>query len=231
MNERVFRLRIPVLIRKPTVIVRQSVTKTDQLLLSFFRARRLGQSVMKMNFNLSPSRAAKVRELLHQGLIVLLCGIEVSVVKPLPLSISEPIDISRVLAAPGLQPLFLDIPRSVACQETRHTAGLKVVRNRDDQVYRTADRPARKPLPRVARQAIGCVPQLTYKRIAHPSFPGTVFHRESLIQQAISDFLVRPVQPVSFGCRWPNSASLSCRNPCSSLEHSAWFEAVAKPAL
>src|SRR5947208_14314112 len=115
MNERVFRLRIPVLIRKPTVIVRQSVTKTDQMLLSFLRARRLGQSVMKMNFNLSPSRAAKIRELLHQGLLVLFCGIEVSVVKSLPLSISEPIEISGVRAPPGLQPPFHDLPRSVAC--------------------------------------------------------------------------------------------------------------------
>ena len=60
MNERVFRLRIPVLIRKPTVIVRQSVTKTDQLLFSLRGARWLGQSMMKMNVNLSPARVAEL---------------------------------------------------------------------------------------------------------------------------------------------------------------------------
>src|SRR6266567_2841068 len=102
---------------------------------------------MEMNFNLSPACMAEIGELLHEGFIVLLRRIEIRVIEPLAFSISECFEASRIFPAPGLEPLFLNIPRSISSHKPRHAARLEMISNRDDKVDGAARSPARHSLP------------------------------------------------------------------------------------
>ena len=149
-------------------------------------------------------------------------------VKPPPLNISELIEISRILAAPGLQPLFLNLPGSVASQKARRAARLEVVSNSDHQVHSAADGAPGKALPGIAGKATRRVLQLTNQRISHPTLVGTVIHRESLVRQTVSGSLVEPAQLVSFAGYCPNPVPAFDRSLCSSPEYSALSEALAR---
>src|SRR5437764_3673588 len=108
---------------------------------------------MEMNFNLSPGCMAEVGELLHEGLIVLLRRRKIRVIEPLAFSLSKYVEISRILSAPRLKPLFLNIPRRIFRQRPRHATRLEMVSNRDEKVDGAARSPARHSLPCIAGQA------------------------------------------------------------------------------
>src|SRR5437016_10167019 len=122
---------------------------------------------MEMNFNFSPACVAEVRQLLHKSFIVLLGRIEVGVIEPLPISVSECIESSRIFVAPGLEPFLLNISGSISSQKSGHAARLEMISDCDDEMHHAARSLARHSLPGIAGQTVGCVPQLAQKWIAH----------------------------------------------------------------
>src|SRR5215470_18004364 len=148
--------------------MRQGITEAGQLAFRFFVGCRRGYTVMQANFNLPPTRVAKVCKLLHQSFVVLLRRIKIGVIEPLPFGVPVFRKVARILAAPSLQPLLLDIARSISRLEVSYTARLEMISNRDDQMHRAMRRPTGHSLPGVTGKTLRGVLQLYSKRATYP---------------------------------------------------------------
>ena len=112
----------------------QEIAKLDELAARVVCRVGCLSSMMKMNFDFSPTPVAELPQTLKVRSVILLGGEKIGVDKWPTFVVTPTLDNARVFPTPTFQPLFLLVVGRTGCAVSRNIPGFEVIGQRKDQM-------------------------------------------------------------------------------------------------
>ena len=127
----------------------QRIAEADERITKIQSRVGNGNPVMQMDFNLTPTRVAMIRQTFEMATIILFGRIKIRVRQGSPVAVAPRFYSFRILATPTLEPSFLLIVGSTRLSIPRHNRRFKVIRKSEDKMNFLPRQSARQPLPNI----------------------------------------------------------------------------------